>query len=126
MINLCLSLGYLHYALKRQSENRHYLIMQGISFLFAYYYLRQNYRFTIGRQEAEYNVGRACEMLGLTHMAIESYRQCISLSGGITWSQGDEFSEDFATDAAFALQRLFLASGDAARANSVTRAWLVV
>ena len=126
MINLCLALGYLHYALKRQSENRHYLIMQGIAFLFAYFEFRQTSGSVLEIQEANFNVGRACEMLGLTHLAVDSYRQCLALNDLVIASGGDESLENYATDAAFALQRLSLASGDIAFADSVTRAWLVV
>ena len=100
--------------------------MQGLSFLFAYHDLRQSTGSVIAMQEAEYNVGRACEMLGLTHLAVESYEQCLALSGAIARPQKHESLEDFATDAAFALQRLHLASGYGTSADSITRAWLVV
>ena len=125
MINFSLALGYLHYALKRQSENRHYLIMQGIAFLFTYYDFRQACGSVYGIQEAEFNVGRACEMLGLTQLAIASYKRCLAQNGFLVASGGDESLENYAVDAAFALQRLSLASGDTTSADSVTRGWLV-
>ena len=66
MINLFIGLSYIHYALKRQSTNRHHLIMQGLSFLYVYYDLRREHGTVIAMQEAEYNVARSFHVLGLS------------------------------------------------------------
>ena len=100
--------------------------MQGTAFLFAYRQFRRASGSIRGMQEAEFNVGRACEMLGLTHLAINSYNMCLTMSKLAVESGEDEWPEDYATDAAFALQRLSIANGDIASATSITKAWLVV
>ncbi len=64
MINMFIGLSYIHYALKRQSANRQYYIMQGLSFLFIYYDLRQKSGVLQEKQEAEYNVARTFHLLG--------------------------------------------------------------
>jgi general transcription factor 3C polypeptide 3 (transcription factor C subunit 4) len=99
MINLSLALGYIHYALKRQSENRHYLIMQGFSFLrlrppTVFHPLQE-------KQEAEYNVAHL-SLLGLTHLAVPYYQKCLELSLEIRNSWPVVHTEDFAREAAVA------------------------
>lgn len=70
MILLCIGLAYIHYSLKRQAENRHYLIMQGFTFMFRYHELRTGAQDparevdTEEKMEANFNVGRAFHMLG--------------------------------------------------------------
>lgn len=126
MVNLSLALGYIHHALKRQSENRHYLIMQGFSFLFEYYDLRKVSDVASERQECEFNVGRAYHMLGLTHLAIPYYERCLTISEEIQKTSGGDAVEDFVTEAAYALQGIWAASGDAHWAQKVTEKWLVL
>lgn len=126
MINLSLALGYIHYALKRQSENRHHLIMQGFSFLFAYYDLRKVSNVPSERQEGEFNVGRAYHLLGLTHLAIPFYERCLVMSEDIEQTSGGDAVEDFATEAAFALQGIWAASGEVHLAQEVTEKWLLL
>lgn len=126
MINLSLALGYLHYALKRQSDNRHYLIMQSFSFLFTYHDIRQGSQTVTERQEADYNVARAFHMLGLTHLAIPYYEQCLALSDLVPKASSTSSGEDFALEAAAALQGLWVTSGETAMARAVTEKWLVI
>ena len=66
MIQFFIGLSYVQYALKRQSANRHFHILQGLSFLFAYYEVRQKSSVVEERQEAEFNLGRVFHMLGIT------------------------------------------------------------
>ena len=126
MIKLSLGLAYLHYALKRQSENRHYLIMQGFSFLQKYYNDRRGSKVLSERQEAEFNLGRAYHMLGLTHLAIPYYERCLDLSRAFDGGGSESYLEDFAQDAAFTLQGIWAASGRIERAQAVTERWLVI
>jgi general transcription factor 3C polypeptide 3 (transcription factor C subunit 4) len=126
MINLSLALGYIHYALKRQSENRHYLIMQGFSFLFAYYDLRQSSTSLQEKQEAEYNVARTYLLLGLTHLAVPYYQKCLELSLEIRNSWPVVHTEDFAREAAVALQGIWGQGGDVEMARIVTEKWLTI
>lgn len=126
MINLSLALGYLHHAIKRQSENRHYLIMQGFSFLFTYHDIRQSSQIVTERQEADYNVARAFHMLGLTHLAIPYYEQCLVLSELLPKPNAGSSGEDFALEAAAALQGIWATSGETVMARAVTEKWLVI
>lgn len=126
MINLSLALGYIHYAIKRQADNRHHFIMQGFAFLFTYYDIRQGSNTILERQEAEYNVARAYHMLGLTHLAIPYYLRCLIMDEDVKKINLGTAAENFAREAAFALQGLWAACGDIDKAREVTGKWLVV
>ena len=125
MIKLSLALGYLHHAIKRQSENRHHIIMQGLAFLFEYYDNRQQSSSYTEKQEAEFNVGHAFHILGLTHLAIPYYERCLELSK-ILSAERMGFDRDFAREAAIALQEFWANSGNMERARKVTEQWLVI
>ncbi|CAG8535125.1 815_t:CDS:10 [Ambispora gerdemannii] len=73
LINLCLGIAYLHMSMQRQSDNRHLQIIQGFTFLLKYYDLQT------GKQEAEYNLGRAFHHLGLFHLAVQCYERVLKL-----------------------------------------------
>lgn len=67
-------------------------------------------------------------MLGLTHLAIPYYQRCLALSPDV---QVDCpilgcAAEDFAVEAAYALQGLWAASGEMEKALTVTQTWLVI
>ncbi|KAL2753820.1 hypothetical protein ACRALDRAFT_1064970 [Sodiomyces alcalophilus JCM 7366] len=68
MVNLSVGLGYVHHGLKRQSENRQYLIMQGLSCIFEYLCCR-NAGTQGERVEACYVTARVFHILGLQHLA---------------------------------------------------------
>lgn len=124
LIKLSLALAYIHYALKRQADNRHHILMQGFAFLMEYYDMRQESGDCLERQEAEYNVGRAYHLLGLTHLAIPYYERCLALSEIV--QEDHEYTEDFAQEAAFAMQGLWAGSGNLEKAQQVTEAWLSI
>ena len=126
MITLSLALGYIHYAIKRQSENRHYLLLQGISFLSAYYDTRRESEVPAERQEAEFNVGRTYHMMGLTHLAIPHYEKCLDMDVEFKDSTDGSFVEKFTVEAAFALQILWASNGEMGLAREVTEKWLVL
>lgn len=125
IVNLSLALAYIQYALKRQSDNRHHLITQGLTFLFAYYDLRRRSRETAEKQEAEFNVGRTYHMLGLTHLAIPYYEQCLICSNGSGEPQFGQ-RDDFAAEAAFALRNIWAANEEMGKASDIGRRYLVV
>ena len=126
MITLSLALGYVHYAIKRQSDNRHHLLIQGFSFLSAYYDCRRDSNVPSEKQEAEFNVGRTYHLLGLTHLAIPYYERCLELSEEVQSLDDGSFKEDFATEAAYALQVIWAANGEIGLAREVTEKWLVL
>lgn len=126
IINLSLALGYIHYAIKRQADNRHHLITQGFAFLFTYYDIRRNSDITSEKQEAEYNVARAYHMLGLTHLAVQYYLRCLAMDADVQRTKCSCATENFTREAAFALQGLWAASGDLDQARELTEKWLVI
>ncbi|KAL2356117.1 transcription factor tfiiic complex subunit sfc4, partial [Cryomyces antarcticus] len=140
LINLVLATTYVQHAMKRQSENRQYQIAQGLAFLFAYRDLRTKDARALHCQEAEFNVARTWHLLGLTHLAIPGYEKCLALServrqeGRQGGAEGDgdgegeeeEAPEDFAREAAFALQSILAVGGDMEAARRIAEKWFVV
>ena len=126
MIKLSLALGYLHYALKRQANNRHHILMQGLAFLLEYYDYRQRSCNFSEKQEAEYNVAHAYHLLGLTHLAIPHYERCLALSATAQVEVSGNGAEDFAKEAALAMQNFWAASGNMEKARALTERWLLV
>lgn len=144
---LSIALSYIHHSLKRQSENRHYLIMEGLSFMYEYRRVRGKEGSLLPeRQEMEFNFARVYHMLGLAHLAVEGYQRALELgeqirleskkqvpksSGGdvLMEDAGQElplFIEDFSSEAAVALQTIFALSGDLKAAKEITEKWLVI
>lgn len=66
-INLSIGLGYIHYALKRQSVNRQYLILQGLGFIFTYASEVERTQ-PAHLPEARYNIARIFHLIGLPHL----------------------------------------------------------
>lgn len=126
MIKLSLALGYMHYALKRQAENRHRILMQGIAFLLEYYDDRGHSNIISEQQEAEYNVAHAYHLLGLTHLAVPYYERCLHLSHTVQTDSINHRAEDFVLEAAINLQGYWAASGDSSKACEITEKWMVM
>ncbi|KAK3207291.1 hypothetical protein GRF29_103g438113 [Pseudopithomyces chartarum] len=131
VLNLSIGVAYFQHALKRLSENRQYQIQQGIAFVTRYYELRKKGKIAIHEQEAEYNVGRVYHGLGLVSQAIPYYRRCIVLSDRLNQEANVQVDrsdgmEDFAVEAAYALQTIYVLSGDFEEAFGVTMSNLVI
>jgi len=127
---LSIGLCYIHHSLKRQSDNRHYLIMEGLAFIQEYRRVRECSKIPQERQEMEFNVARVWHMLGLSHLAVQGYERCLELSEEIERERerhsrhrekqhiNDEavgrevWVEDFSREAAYALQCLYAISGE--------------
>ena len=124
VIKLSLALGYIHHALKRQADNRHQILMQGFAFLFEYHDHREDEGGSSEKQEAAYNVARAYHMLGLTHLATPYYERCLMLSEFVQKEYYRTRVEDFAQEAALALQEIWATSGNEEQALEVTERWL--
>ncbi|KAL8738627.1 MAG: hypothetical protein Q9181_000623 [Wetmoreana brouardii] len=125
MINLSLALAYIQHAIKRQSDDRHQLITQGLTFLLEYYDLRCRSRSTSEQQEAKFNVARTYHMLGLTHLAIPYYQGCLALSPN-PQSTGPSQGNDFSMEAAFALRNIWVGNEEIGDAVDVTYKYLVI
>ena len=98
--------------------------MQGFAFLFEYYNRRRDEGGISEKQEAAYNVARAFHMLGLTHLATPYYEQCLSLSKVVQHAYAGTGFEDFAQEAAFALQGIWATNGNEEKAMEITETWL--
>ena len=123
-IKLSLALAYGHWALKRQADNRHHILVQALSFLTEYYQeFQSDQRPYYQKQEAEFNMGRMYHLLGLMDLAIPHYELCLALGSEVNEGL---LVENFAYEAAFALQSHWAAQGDIRRAKSITKDWLVL
>lgn len=114
--------AYLHYALKRQAENRQHLLAQGFQFLHKYYDIKLAMSITSPqRQEAHYNLARSYHAVGLTHLAAEYYRRVFREIGG-----DEPGNEDLAKEAAYNMQMCCLAGGDLEAMKGIAEKWLVL
>lgn len=144
---LSIALCYIHHSLKRQSENRHYLIMQGLAFMHEYRRVRERPDSLLQeKQEMEFNFARIWHMLGLAHLAVEGYQRALNLGEQIQAKHHAELAqlqpqaqaqtqghvqvqtlvEDFSREAAVALQNIYALNGDFPAAREVTEKWLVI
>ncbi len=132
VLNLCIGAAYIQHAMKRLSENRQYQIQQGLAFIHRYYELRTADDIAIHTQEAEFNVGRMWHALGLMSLAIPAYEKCIAMRERVRQEAADRCEdgeweyEDFATEAAFAMQSIFATGGNMQGARRVTEEVLVI
>ncbi|KAF2851177.1 TPR-like protein [Plenodomus tracheiphilus IPT5] len=132
MVNMSIGVAYIQHAMKRLSENRQYQIQQGLAFTYRYYELRTRDGVAIHCQEAEFNVGRMWHGLGLVTLALPAYERCIKMSESVRAEAKDQCSdddwgyEDFAKEAAFAIQSIYAISGNVEGARKVTEEVLVI
>ncbi|KAK8057542.1 TPR-like protein [Apiospora saccharicola] len=141
MVNISIGLAYVHYSLKRQAENRQYLIVQGLTFLHKYYDQRLASAGTCSmqRQEAHYNLARSYHQLGLTHLAIQYYQRVlheIEANQALEAEAEGENEEartrrrrrmeNLAQEAAYNIQNCCLIGGDMEAARAVAERHLVL
>ncbi|TVY19441.1 Transcription factor tau subunit sfc4 [Lachnellula arida] len=119
MIHLTLGVTYIHDALKRQIENRQHSILQGLTFILRYYDTRSESQHIEERLEAHYNVGRTYHMLGLVHLALPYYWKVLK-------EGSEDIKEGLTVDAAYNLQTIYMMSGNAEMAQSITKEFLVI
>lgn len=125
MVNISIGQAYLHYGLKRQTENRQQSITQGLLFLHRYYDMKLAQALTSGqRQEAHYNLARTYHEIGLAHLAAEFYKRVFRE----VESESDDGTghEDLAREAAFNLQQFCLIGGDMEAVRDLGERWLVL
>ncbi|CCJ29755.1 unnamed protein product [Pneumocystis jirovecii] len=115
LISLSIGMAYLHRAMQRQSNNRQYQILQGMTFLFQYYELRKSMG-VYEHQEAEFNIARAFHQLGLAHFAVPYYERVLSL---VTSDFNEYVYFDLRRHAAYNLSLIYVASGNATYARSL-------
>ncbi|RYP72438.1 hypothetical protein DL771_004233 [Monosporascus sp. 5C6A] len=150
MIALSIGQCYIQDGLKRQSDNRQYLLAQGFAFLHRYYEARlltasssegaterattkKNPNPAALRQEAHYNLARTYHGVGIPHLAAEYYRRALleevpSEESGAGDDEGGVMmgSQDLSREAAFNLQQLCLAGGDMETVRALGERFLVI
>ncbi|KAI1355681.1 hypothetical protein F5Y01DRAFT_269512 [Xylaria sp. FL0043] len=126
MILLSVGQCYIHYALKRQSENRQYLLVQGFVFLHRYYDLKALSADAAERQEAHYNMARSYHAVGIPHLAAEFYQRVLR-------DIPDDVSEptvlgrsDLSQEAAYNLQQICWAGGDLVAVKRISERYLTL
>ncbi|CAK7217560.1 transcription factor TFIIIC subunit tfc4 [Sporothrix curviconia] len=138
VISLCIGLSYMHWALKRQADNRQYLLMQSFYFLHRYADTRlaqaPAWRHTLDdkrvRREVYYNLGRAYHLLGLHALAADHYNrvlQQVDPDKEVEESRRKQGTyPDLRTEAAYNLRTCYLLAGNHAAAMQITRSHLVL
>ena len=123
VINLVIGLSYIAECLKRQTENRQYGILQGTTFLLAYYESRKTSEHLEERQEAHYNMARAYHMLGMPHLALPYYQKVLD---EVSYDTSRSMREDITIDTAYNLQQMYTTAGNMELARQITKRWLVL
>ncbi len=144
MVLLSMALSYAHQMFKRQNENRHAYLMQGLAFFEEYAECRTAQGESDGElraqevcMEVEFNRARMWQMLGLNDLAIKGYAKVLGLgaraahsskeNGTVDDEKGDPcIEEDYIMEAAYAMQTMYALSGDIDSAKSITEKYLVV
>ncbi|KAI0857991.1 hypothetical protein F4860DRAFT_505724 [Xylaria cubensis] len=126
MILLSVGQCYIHYALKRQSENRQYLLVQGFVFLHRYYNIKVTSPDAAERQEAHYNMARSYHAIGIPHLAAEFYQRALR-------DRPDDGSEpsvfgdsDISKEAAYNLQQICWTGGDLEAVKALSERYLTL
>ncbi|KAI3923294.1 hypothetical protein MKW92_008738 [Papaver armeniacum] len=73
LINLCVGTALINLALGFRLQNKHQCLAQGFAFLFS------NLRLSGNSQEALYNIGRACQHVGLVTLAVSYYEKVLEM-----------------------------------------------
>lgn len=138
MIALSIAQCYIQDGLKRQSDNRQYLLAQGFAFLHRYYNARiasasasatSAAAAAAERQEAHYNLARTYHGVGLPHLAMEYYHLALLEKvedEGEGKGKGVMGSQDISREAAFNLQQLCLVGGDLETVRLLGERYLVL
>ncbi|RPA78449.1 TPR-like protein [Ascobolus immersus RN42] len=137
LVALCIGLAYIHRSMQRQSENRSWEVVQGLSFVGEYFQgriaqgderaKREGKEAEIGgwreRGEAWFNLGRCLHQLGLSHLATGCYWEVLKC-GPETQEDGVGERGDLKMEAAYMLQLIYVASGNTEEAKRITERYL--
>ncbi|KAF2481944.1 hypothetical protein BDY17DRAFT_325449 [Neohortaea acidophila] len=143
VLNLSLATTYITLAMRdtTSSAERTAELTHALAFFTRYYDLRTASGKAAHLQEAEYNLARFWHQLGLVHLAVPGYEKVLERSEEVgrdfeTERRGEEElgllpgegaeCEDFAAEAAFALQRIFVEAGNEQAAKAIGERWLVL
>ncbi|KAI1457091.1 TPR-like protein [Annulohypoxylon moriforme] len=125
MVILSVGNCYVYYALKRQAENRQYLLTQGFHFLHQYYELKLASPDAAQRQEAHYNLARSYHAVGIPHLATEYYRRALREVPDDS-ENGVMGRNDLSREAAYNMAQICWAGGDVDAVKAVTDQYLVI
>lgn len=114
-----MGLAYLHKSMQRQSDNRHWQILQAVSFFLEYNELRRRDGDPGHLQEIQYNIGRACHQLGLLHLAVSFYEEVLKI-------KRVEPKYDLSANAAYNLQLIHMLANNPARAREIGEEYLTI
>jgi len=112
-------------AMSRNTPNRHFQIAQGIGFILRYHELRG------GNQEANYNLARAFQSVGLYYLAIPYYESALAQEpltpAQRTVKSQDELEPyDLKRESAWNLVAIYMRSGNELMAADLVRRFLQV
>ncbi|KAI0386194.1 TPR-like protein [Hypomontagnella monticulosa] len=125
MVILSVGHCYVHYALKRQAENRQYLLTQGFLFLHQYYEIKIASPDAAQRQEAHYNLARSYHAIGIPHLAAEYYRRALQDVPDDS-GKGIMGRDDLTQEAAYNLQQIYWAGGDMNGVKAIADKYLIL
>lgn len=143
MLLLSMALSYTHQMFKRQNENRHAYLMQGLAFFEEYAECRVAQAEKVGendvkqaRAEVEFNRARIWHMLGLGDLAVKGYAKVLELrrvDSAERERRGEAGNgvegggmDSYVMEAAYAIQTTYALNGDLDSARAVTEKWMVV
>lgn len=125
MVNLSTGIAYVHYAMKRQAENRQFIVAQGMHYMFEYYDSRCKSEDIVERLEAHYNIARCYHLLGIFHLAADFYSRALAEATKHEEKSGEAI-RDFVHESAVNLRTYSLTNGDVESARALTETWLVL
>lgn len=131
MVNLSAGIAYVHYGMKRQAENRQFILTQGMYYMFEYYRQRSASEDVLERLEAHYNVARCYHLLGIYHLASEYYGRVLGEADAHR-REAEEREEkgvmirEFVFESAVNMRTYSLTNGDHESARALTETWLVL
>ena len=116
MVNLLMGLCHTHRSMQRLTANRHFQFLHGLRYLYRYYDIRSTMYSELEKQEADYNVGRAFHLMGLTSIAITYYNRVLE----------DYKDEELKKHAAYNCVVIYQGSGNIKLANSIMEQYLSI
>ncbi|KAA8909261.1 hypothetical protein TRICI_004573 [Trichomonascus ciferrii] len=119
---LLLSTGvaHVHRAIQRQTTNRHLQIVQGLSYLMQYYEIRSE-QGPGQAMEAEFNIGRTFQTLGLPSLAICYYHRVLD-----TPQEKIDPVYDLRYEAAYNLHIIYTVSGNGKLARQIIDQYITI
>lgn len=116
MVNLLMGLCHTHRSMQRLTANRHFQFLHGLRYLYRYYDIRSTMYTELEKQEADYNVGRAFHLMGLTSIAITYYNRVLE----------NYKDEELKKHAAYNCVVIYQGSGNIKLANHIMEQYLSI